>query len=268
MIELNKIYNEDCLLTMKKMDSESVDMVLTSPPYDNLRNYNGFTFDFESIARELFRVLKSNGVIIWVVGDSVIDGSESCNSFKQALFFREIGFKVHDTMIYEKSNISFPDKSRYQNLFEYMFCISKGKPKTFNPILEKTNPKYYKKPNSSSGSSARQKDGTLTKWKYEMNKPTKIHGNIFRYNVGFMASSNEKLAFEHPATFPEQLAFDQIKTWSNQNDIVFDPFMGSGTTAKISIMLKRNYLGSEISKEYFDLINRRINNFNSQPYLF
>lgn len=265
MIEINSIYNEDCLLTMKKMDSESVDMVLTSPPYDGLRAYNGFSFDFESIAKELLRVLKPNGVIIWVVGDSVINGSESGTSFKQALFFKELGLNIHDTMIYEKSNTAFPDKSRYQNLFEYIFCISKGKPKTFNPILEKTNPKNYKKSMSSGG---RQKDGTVAKFKYEINKPTKIHGNIFRYNVGFMLSSNEKLAFEHPATFPEQLAFDQIKSWSNGNDVVYDPFMGSGTTAKIAIMLKRNYIGSEISKEYYDLINRRINNFNSQPYLF
>tara|TARA_R110000868_G_scaffold23303_4_gene94210 strand:+ start:72 stop:869 length:798 start_codon:yes stop_codon:yes gene_type:complete len=265
MIEINSIYNEDCLLTMEKIDSESVDMVLTSPPYDGLRAYNGFSFDFESIARELSRVLKPNGVIIWVVGDSVIDGSETGTSFKQALFFRELGLRMHDTMIYLKNGAPFPDKSRYQNIFEYIFCFSKGKPKTFNPILEKTNPLYHKKFNSST---SRGKDGETKKFKYEINKPTKIHGNVFRYDAGFMRSSNEKIAFEHPATFPEKLAYDQINSWSNENDVVYDPFMGSGTTAKIAIMLKRNYIGSEISKEYYDLINRRINNFNSQPYLF
>lgn len=261
MIEINSIYNEDCLLTMEKMDSESVDMVLTSPPYDNLRNYNGFTFDFESIARELFRVLKSNGVIVWVVGDATINGSESGTSFKQALYFKEIGFNLHDTMIYAKENPIPLTHNRYEQSFEYMFILSKGKPKTFNPLKDKcvTNGSYNHRRNTGRVAEAATRN---------RDEKTYVKTDKFRINMWYYTVGNNEDTTKHPAPFPEQLAFDQIKSWSNENDVVYDPFMGSGTTAKIAIMLKRNYIGSEISKEYFDLINRRINNFNSQPYLF
>lgn len=260
MIELNKIYNEDCLLTMKRMDSESVDMVLTSPPYDNLRNYNGYAFDFENIAKELFRITKKSGVVVWVVGDATINGSETGTSFKQALYFKNIGYNLHDTMIWNKGCFSAVGslQNRYAPVFEYMFILSKGYPKSFNPIKDRKNLAKGK-----ISGTIRQKDGSLKRMSTEGNEK-----NIYGQRFNIWNISPHRQTGGHPAPFPEQLAFDQIKSWSNQNDIVFDPFMGSGTTAKIAIMLKRNYIGSEISKEYYDLINRRINNFNSQPYLF
>ena len=134
MIELNKIYNEDCLEGMKRIPDKSVDLKVTSPPYDNLRNYNGFSWDFEGVANELYRVTKDGGIVVWIVGDGTINGSESGTSFKQALYFKEIGFNLHDTMIWSKGSLAFPDKTRYYQVFEYMFIFSKGKIKTFNPI--------------------------------------------------------------------------------------------------------------------------------------
>lgn len=252
MIERNIVYNEDCLNTLKRMEDGTIDMVLTSPPYDNIRNYNGYSFDFENIAKELYRVLKKGGVVIWVVGDSMVDGSESLTSFRQALYFKEIGFNVNDTMIYYKNNPMPTGGPRYHQHFEYMFCLSKGKPKTFNPIMEET--KYHGLANMKN----RGKEGTLEYTKKERTTEKKI-GNVFFYSVGGGISTKDKVAYKHPAIFPEKLAEDQIRTWSNEGDVVYDPFMGSGTTAKMAKLLGRDYIGSEISEEYCEIINERLN---------
>ena len=248
MIEINKIYNENCLDTMAKMKDNFIDLTVTSPPYDDLRNYNGYSFEFEKVANELYRVTKQGGVVVWVVGDKTKDGCESLTSFKQALFFKEIGFNV-DTNIYQKQNYKPVNAKRYDNVFEYIFILSKGKPKTFNPIMvekarvKKENGKY------------RQKDGTFKESIRKANK-LKKHTNIFSYSIGGHIA--DKIAFKHPAIFPEQLADDQIKTWSNENDIVYDCFAGSGTIPKISLINKRQWVSSEISKEYCDIIHARV----------
>lgn len=105
MININTIYNEDCLATMRKMPDNYVDLTVTSPPYDNMRKYDNFSFDFHSVAQELYRITQQGGVVVWVVGDQTKNGSESGTSFKQALYFKEtVGFKLYDTMIYRKSN--------------------------------------------------------------------------------------------------------------------------------------------------------------------
>ena len=159
MIELNKIYNEDCLITMAKMPDNYIDLTVTSPPYDNLRNYNGYSFDFQSIAKELYRVTKSGGVVVWIVADATINGSETGTSFKQALYFKEIGFNLHDTMIWNKANFTAVGslKTRYASVFEYMFILTKGKIKTFNPIKDRLNKSAKRK--RSGG--VRQTDGTV-----------------------------------------------------------------------------------------------------------
>jgi site-specific DNA-methyltransferase (adenine-specific) len=239
------------------MEDEYVDMVLTSPPYDELRNYKGYFFEFEAIVKELFRVLKKGGVIIWVVGDQTKDGSESGTSFRQALHFMQEGFNLNDTMIYYKNNPMPTSGKRYHQHFEYMFCFSKGVPKTFNPILEKT---IY---NGLANMKNRGIEGTLNYKKVQRTEEKKI-GNVFRYSIGGGISTKDKVAYDHPAIFPEQLAVDQINTWTNENDLVYDPFMGSGTTAKIALLLKRNYIGSEISKEYVSIINKRLHPFQNQ----
>ena len=228
--------NENCLLTMQGIEPNSIDLVVTSPPYDNLREYTGYSFQFELVAMELLRVLKPGGVVIWVVGDATGSGSESGTSFKQALFFKEVGFNLHDTMIYQKQNYTPLTHNRYEQSFEYMFCFSKGKPKTFNPIrvpcknagkLEKYG--GDRRPTFGKNHAMRQ---------YEAVKETnsdKIAPNIFCYSCGASKTG-------HPAPFPEQLATDQILTWSNEGDLVYDPFMGSGTVAKACILNKRQWL--------------------------
>lgn len=247
-MQLNKIYNENCLDTMARMTDNFIDLTVTSPPYDNLRTYNGYSFDFESIAKELFRVTKEGGVVVWVVGDKTDKGCESLTSFKQALYFKEIGFNV-DTNIYQKQNYKPVNAKRYDNVFEYIFILSKGQPKTFNPIMvekarvKKESGKY------------RQKDGTFKESIRKANE-LKKHTNIFSYSIGGHIA--DKIAFKHPAIFPEQLASDQIKTWSNENDLVYDCFMGSGTTAKIAKINKRNWIGSEMSEEYCNIANERL----------
>ena len=253
-MELDKIYNENCLITMQKMPNDFVDFVITSPPYDDIRNYNGYQFEFEKIAIELFRVLKMGGVIIWVVNDATIDGSETGTSFKQALFFKQIGFRLHDTMIYYKNNPMPQTGNRYHQHFEYMFAFSKGSPKTFNPITEPT--KYQGIANMKN----RGKHGQLLYEKIARTNEKKI-GNVFFYSVGGGITTKDKIAYNHPAIFPEKLALDQIITWTNKNELVYDPFMGSGTTAKMSHIFNRKWIGSEISTEYIEIAEKRLKEY-------
>lgn len=250
-METEKIYNEDCLLTMSRMPDNFIDFVITSPPYDDIRNYNGYVFEFEKIARELFRILKKGGVVIWVVADATIKGSETGTSFKQALYFKDIGFNIHDTMIYYKNNPMPQTGNRYHQHFEYMFAFSKGAPKTFNPITEPT--KYQGLANMKN----RGQEGTLNYEKVERTTEKKV-GNVFFYSIGGGISTKDKIAYNHPAIFPEKLVYDQIITWTNESDIIYDPFMGSGTTAKIAHLLNRHWIGSEISEEYVNIANERL----------
>jgi DNA modification methylase len=267
MIELNKVYNEDCLETLKKIDDSFIDLTITSPPYDDLRTYNnyikgkkteynGYSFDFENIAKELYRVTKDGGVVIWVVGDGTEKGSETGTSFRQALYFKEVGFFIHDTMIYMKNNFSNPSSTRYHQIFEYMFILSKGKPKTFNPIKDRKNI-YGGQVGSWGKNTSRQKDGSMLERKKKVIEEYGQRYNVWTYKTSKNGQEDE-IAYEHPAIFPIQLVIDHLISWSNEGDIVYDPFMGSGTTAKASKLLKRNFLGSEISEEYHKLTQRRI----------
>lgn len=262
-MEINKIYNENCLDTMKKMEDNLIDLTVTSPPYDNLRTYTGETdwnFEvFKDIAKELYRVTKQGGVVVWVVGDATIKGSETGTSFKQALFFKECGFNLHDTMIWNKKNCaSIGALNRYENTFEYMFVFTKKAPDSFNIIKDKPN----KRAGEVQSGSIRQKDGTVRKTTGYGKTTIADYGR--RSNVWeiFPAkSSRERL---HPAPFPEKLANDHIISWSNKSDLVYDPFMGSGTTAKMAILNNRNYIGSEISKEYCDIAEERLNKYKME----
>jgi DNA modification methylase len=265
-MELNKIYCENCLETMARMPDNFVDLTVTSPPYDNLRDYKGYSFDFQPIARELYRVTKSGGVVVWVVGDATINGSETGTSFKQALYFMETGFKLHDTMIYHKFNPIPSVQNRYLQCWEYMFIFIKGLLNTFNPIIENTInngllKRYKSKSASKNENSAQQSLGQKAIKGYHV-KETKYHDNIFSYIVGCGQTTIDEIAFNHPAIFPEQLAADHIYTWSNEGDLVYDTFGGSGTTAKMAHLQKRNWIISEISSEYCEIARKRI-----KPYL-
>ena len=260
-MKLNTIYCENCLDTMARMPDNFIDLTVTSPPYDNLRNYNGYEFDFESIAKELFRVTKKGGVVVWVVGDATINGSETGTSFKQALYFKEIGFNLHDTMIYAKINYIPLTHNRYEQEFEYMFILSKGKPKTVNHIYINSigggEINNLNKAQKVKESSMRQRLGK------SIISEKKIRPNIWYYSVGY---SND--FYKHPAAFPEELAMDHIKSWSNENDLIYEPFTGSGTTLKMTHLLKRNWIGSEISQEYVDLANKRLDPYLRQKTIF
>jgi len=264
-MKINKIYNENCLDTMKRMDDNYIDLTVTSPPYDGMRTYKGYSFDFKPIAKELYRVTKEGGVVVWVVGDAVIDGSETGTSFRQALYFKEIGFRLHDTMIYQKTGIPFPGNVRYNQMFEYMFVFSKGKPNCFNPILKKNKCAGSVKPN---GAMYRQKDGSFKKNNVKKIKEYGVEGNVWVISGGMNKSTKDKIAFKHPAIFPEELATKHIKSWSNKGDLVYDCFMGSGTVAKCAMLLDRNYIGSEMSQEYCDIIKERLKSLNNFGQFF
>ena len=251
---VNKIHNIDCVEGMKMLPDNCIDLTVTSPPYDNLRTYKGFEWDFEAVARELYRVTKQGGVVVWVVGDSTIKGSETLTSFKQALFFKDLGFNVHDTMIYQKNSYPFPPSNRYYQQFEYMFVLSKGKPKTTN--LLKQNTKWRKK--TSQVATCRNADGSTSAMKYEKGKEDRILDNVWLINTGYMRTTKDKFAYKHPAMFPEELCERHILSWSNEGDIVLDPFTGSGTTAKMALLNNRNFIGFEISNEYCDIARERI----------
>ena len=253
-MEINKIYNENCLETTAKMTDGFVDLTVTSPPYDNLRTYNGYSFDFEAVAKELYRVTKQGGVVVWVVGDATVKGSETGTSFRQALYFKEIGFNLHDTMIYAKENFVPLTHRRYEQQFEYMFVFSKGFPATFDPIkIPCKNAGIKIQRNSKYEHAVRGRKHTFD------TSENKIKPNIWFYKIGTNCTTKDKAAFGHPALFPEQLANDHIISWSDEGDLVYDPFMGSGTTAKMAIINKRNWIGSEISKEYCEIAEKRIN---------
>ena len=257
---IGQITNGDSAVVLSTIKSNSVDLVVTSPPYDELRDYNNDSvWDFNSfkkIARQLYRVVKDGGVVVWVVGDSVVKGNKSLSSFKQALYFQQIGFNMFDIIIYEKAGTAPPHKNRYFNAFEYMFVLSKGNPKTINLLEDKPN--KWANHSTFGNVTRREQDGSLTPKGRKVVKPFGVRTNIWRYNNGKGFSTKDKVAYEHPAIFPEKLVQDHIISWSNEGDIVLDPFCGSGTVAKVAGMLNRKWVGIEISSEYCKIANERL----------
>lgn len=232
------------------MPRESIDLVVTSPPYDDLRTYGNHSWDFFGVAWQLKRVLKPGGVIVWVVNDATVDGSETGTSMEQALHFRRLGLNLHDTMVYATTKPPL-NQSRFEPKWEYMFVVTKGKPRVWNPIKE---------PAVNAGKSRksityRERENTL--------KPThdktvyqdeKVIGNIWELNSG----NGKDDVTGHPAQFPLTLAMNHVKAWTNPGDVVLDPFAGSGTTLKAAQQLNRRYVGIEVNPEYVQIINKRL----------
>ena len=240
----------DCLEEMKTIPDNSVDLVVTSPPYDKLRNYDGYVFNYHYLFKQLLRIIKEGGVAVWVVADQTRNGSETGTSFMQALWAMECGFRLHDTMVWMKDKYIPLTHNRYEQQFEYMFIFSKGKPKTVNHIKVESKhrgktPKrtFYQNANNSEPTKEHTPQSVL---------PSKIKGNVWLFNP-------ESKGIGHPAIFPEKLVHDHIISWSNKGEVVLDPFMGSGTTGKVARQLERNFIGIEISPEYFKIAERRIN---------
>jgi site-specific DNA-methyltransferase (adenine-specific) len=263
---MNQIILSNCIDGMKTLENEVIDLCVTSPPYDDLRSYNNSSSwnyeSFKKVAQQLYRVMKVGGVVVWVVGDAVIKSSETGSSFRQALHFMNLGFVLHDTMIYEKNGSPFParrDGNRYSQVFEYMFVLSKKtKPKTANLLCDKQN-RWVGYTHFGKGT-IRAKDGSLVERNIKPIPEFSPRNNIWKYNTGKNYSSKDDAAFEHPAIFPEALAKDHILSWSNEGDLVLDPFMGAGTTAVCCIETNRNYIGFEIDEKYYNICTRRIEN--------
>lgn len=266
-IKINyKLHLGECIDYMSTMEPNSVDLTVTSPPYDDIRNYKdnlNWDFDtFKCVASDLFNITKEGGIVVWIVGDATKNGSESGTSFKQALYFKQIGFNLHDTMIYQKNNYMPLNHNRYDPCFEYMFVFSKGKPKTFKPLLVKCKTagaayNYQGRTSSSTeekGAAMRQRDED------KITKSHKYRGNVWLYDTGKYKGSLDDI-WQHPATFPEKLAEDHILSWSNENDLIFDPFMGSGTTGKMALKNNRNFIGTEIVPEYYKIAEERLERF-------
>jgi len=255
-MEINLLHG-DCLELMKDIPDKSVDLTVTSPPYDNLRSYNGNNDKWnasvwKSVITDLFRITKGGGVVVWVVADATIKGSETGTSFRQALHFMDCGFNLHDTMIYSKT--SQPRQStRYEQQFEYMFVFCKGKIKTFNPIKvkSKNGGKVVKRTCRDHGSDNLQHS-------FNVVNEYKLKGNVWEFG-----SKQNKTG--HPAIFPEKLAEDHILSWSNPGDVVLDPFMGSGTTGVACINTNRNFIGIELDAEYFEIAKQRISEAQNTP---
>jgi DNA modification methylase len=259
---MNVAYNMDCMEYMKTLPDNYVDLTVTSPPYDNLRTYNGFSFDWHEVIKQLFRVTKDGGIVVWIVSDQTTNGSESGTSFKQALYAMECGFNLHDTMIWEKETCAFPERTRYYPVFEYMFVWSKGKPKTFNPIADRKN----KWGGTKVHGTFREADGTLKRrsstWKESVCKEYGCRFNVWQIST----EKNNKTG--HPAVFPYSIAKDHIISWSNENDLVLDPFLGSGTTRIAAYDLNRNFIGCEIDEDYFKAQEERFAAHTAQESLF
>ena len=255
---------------MSSMEDNFIDLTITSPPYDEMRTYNnhvrghsqeynGYTFPFEEIAKSLFRVTKPGGIVVWIVADATFEGNETGSSFRQALFMKECGFNLFDTMIYSKPpRGAVGNNTTYWQSFEYMFIFSKGYPKTINLIEDRPN----KESREGDNGTKRLQNGERLKVKRGGYGLYGRRTNIWEYKIGKGHSTKDDVAFKHPAIFPEKLAYDHICSWSNPGELIYDPMMGSGTVAKMCLLLKRNFIGSEINKEYCDIANERLNQMN------
>lgn len=262
---MDKLICGDSAQVLKEFPDNHFDMCLTSPPYDSIRSYSDNLASwsqeaFEAIATQLYRTTRNGGVVCWIVNDQYINGGRSLTSFKQALFFQSLGFKMHDCMIYQKSNFSFPSSNRYHQIYEFIFVLSKGKIKTFNPLIDRKNIYVGQKPHGK----MRTKSGdweavsSSRKVQYEGIAEFGKRHNVWRVVTGGGHVASDKLAHLHPAIFPESLARDLIYSFSNEGDTIVDPFLGSGTTAKIASQMKRHCVGIEISPEYMSIASERL----------
>jgi len=258
--KLNTIHCGHSEQLMLALPGDSIDLVVTSPPYGQLRAYDGYYMAFKPMAEQIARVLKIGGVLVWVEGDESDELGESGVSFQHALYFRnECSLRLHDTMIYMKAGASYPSQDKYYQCFEYMFILSKGKPKTFNPLKDRENRWYGQK--WSKVRTRRQQDGSLSSQTWDADEGEKygVRFNIWQYAVG-AGNHGDPICHEHPAPFPEALARDHILSWSSPGDIVFDPMCGSGTTLAMAHQEGRKWLGFDISQKYCELSERRVRN--------
>lgn len=260
---INQIICGDNVEICKLLPDDSIDLIITSPPYAKIRNYNGYSFKFEELAKEMYRIMKPGAVAVWVVNDQYEKGSRNLDSFKQAIYFKEqCGFNINDVMIYEKPGMRYPSPIRYHQIYEFMHILSKGRPKTINFIKDRKN--IYAGQKNARKNANRQINGELTPnsaWKLDPNRRIADYGrrnNIWKYSVGKGHMTKDEIAYKHPAIFPEKLVYDHVISWSNPDDIILDPFSGSGTTCKVAKLLNRNFIGIDVSQEYCNIAKERL----------
>jgi len=253
---MNTITCGDCVEGMSKLPSDSIPLTVTSPPYDRVRNFAAW--DFDRVAEQLYRVTMPGGVVCWVVQDGFEKGRRTCTSFKQALRFFGLGFWMWEVLIVVVKSYQLPTTGRYVSLFHYCFVMSKGKPRKVNVLRDK--------PNKCAGMMKRNwhrrsPDGSMRKG--VLPQPIAqygLRGNVWEYAGGYGSTTKDKYAFAHPALMPEKLARDLILSFSSPYDMVLDPFMGAGTTAKMALLNGRRWLGFEIDDEYVAIASERLRN--------
>ncbi len=249
----NRLLVGDCVEVMADWPDGVVDLTVTSPPYDDMRDYEGYRFRFAEIAAALLRVTKPGGVCVWVVGDRIRQGNRTLTSFKQAIHFQEIGWRVHDVMTWVKTSTPFMRSNAYRPAAELMLVLSKGAPATVNLLTQPTKQQGWK-PYAQHN---KQADGVNKYRTVKLGEETP-RTNVWTYGTGWMVNTPDKVAYGHPAIFPDKLAADHILSWSNPGDLVLDPMMGSGTTPKMAAMLGRDFVGIDIAAEYVAIAEERM----------
>jgi site-specific DNA-methyltransferase (adenine-specific) len=261
-LSLNRIYCTDCVEGMKQIPGSSIDLVVTSPPYDSIRNYNGFTFDLHATGQGIHRVLRDGGIAAMVLQDQTSNFGKSLTSFRTVLDWCDnIGFKLFECVIYRKYG---PEGAWWRNRFrvdhEYMPIFLKGnRPNYFDKEPLKIPSKHGGKVMTGSGS--RRTDGKTNHAVTRMINPTKCRGTVWDY---LMAGDKDPIKRKHPAPFPDQIPKDFIGCFCPPGGIVLDPFMGCGSTAMAALALGRRFIGFEISPEYCSLAEERMKTFTSE----
>lgn len=255
-LALNKIHHFDAVVGLRLLPADCIDLTLTSPPYDWIRDYNG-TFDpakfpFVRIAEELYRITAPGGVVLWITRDQQQDCCESGTSAKQMLYFKNIGFNVQ-TMIVDSISARHR-RYCYGMPPQFCFVLSKGRPKAFHPIRDKPNTE----PGRIKSWSARNRDGRIRKGKPKEIPKYGRRSHIWLYPTGFGLVSDDPLPRNAPAPMVETVAGDLMLSYSNPGDLILDPMAGLGTTGKVAVKLNRQFIGFERVRKYCDVANDRV----------
>ena len=252
----DKLIVGDCLNIMKKIEENTFDLIVFSPPYDSLRKYNDYTFDLKKTGEQIFRVLKDGCLCAMVIQDQTKNFGKSLTSFRTAVdWVDRIGFKLFETVIYRKHGIEGAWwNKRFRVDHEYIHLFLKGeKPRYFNKDPLRIPSKHGGK--TMVGSGNRKTDGTTTKTTTIHVNKMKCRGTVWDY---LNAGDKNKLKQQHPAVFPDKIPYDIISCFSPVKGLVLDPFVGSGSTCVMAKKLDRFYTGIDISSKYIEIAKKRL----------
>jgi site-specific DNA-methyltransferase (adenine-specific) len=265
-VELNKVYQQDCIVGMRKIPDGAIDLVVTSPPYDNLRDYNGYSVDLNETGKNIYRILKDGGVAVMVIQDQTKNFGKSLTSFRTIVDWCDnVGFKLFECVIYRKNGTEGAWwKNRFRVDHEYMPIFLKGeKPQYFNKDSLKVKSKHGGK--IMTGFANRKTNGETGKSITKAINEMKCRGTVWDY---LMAGDKDPVKRKHPAPFPDKIPFDFINCFCPPNGIVLDPFVGSGSTVVGAKKLNRSFIGFDISEEYCNLTRKRLDSVSPDDELF